>query len=387
MPKQTFIEKFIDKFDRIDRNEILAVIVKLSREKGFLENILNSLNDGVIVLNNEKEIQFINDAAGEIMGVKPGSDLTGKPAANFMKDGSLRAFLAGEEPQNGQSVSREIDISYPRRLILSMSVIPLFDENDKMYGIAVIMRDVTEKRRVEGRMAQSEKLGALSVLAAGLAHEIGNPLNSLHIHAQLIEKEFKKLKTGKKKLAELIGVVSEEIKRIDDIARGFLQAIRPLKPKFEEEDINAVIEKTLKFMMPELEKEGIAVRRNYYDSLPMTLIDKSQLKQAFLNIIKNSMQAMPKGGLVSVSTESHGDMIKAIFEDNGVGIAPENISKIFDPYFTTRKDGMGLGLMMTYRIIKEHGGEIEVKSQPGKGTGFTIILPVRTGTPKMLPGQ
>jgi signal transduction histidine kinase len=138
-------------------------------------------------------------------------------------------------------------------------------------------------------------------------------------------------------------------------------------------------------MLPEVTKAGILAERKYAENMPLTLLDKSQLKQAFLNIIKNSMQAMPHGGTIKVATSGQSDIIKIVFEDTGHGIAPENMSRIFDPYFTTRKEGSGLGLMMTHRIVKEHGGDIEVKSQIGKGASFVITLPVRTLTPKMLP--
>jgi len=385
MPKQTFLEKFAEKIDRIDKGEILSFVVTQAREKGFLEDILNSLNDGIMVLDSAGIIQFINPAARELVGAGDTEGMVGKPFERHVRDARLFEFIGKNDAQNSQLVNREFEIDFPRKLFLSVSLLPLLDEENLVYGIAVIMRDMTEKRRVEGRMAQSERLGALSVLAAGLAHEIGNPLNSLHIHAQLIDREFAKLKTGKKKLADLIRIVSDEIKRIDDIARNFLQAIRPLKTRFEEEDVNRVIEKTIKVIMPEMTAAGILAERAYADSLPLTLLDKSQLKQAFLNIIKNSMQAMPSGGAIKVATSAHGDIIKIVFEDTGHGIAPENMSRIFDPYFTTRKDGSGLGLMMTHRIIKEHGGDIEVKSQSGKGTTFTVTIPVRTLTPKMLP--
>lgn len=385
MSKQTFLEKFAEKIERIDKSEILSVVVKQSREKGFLEDILNSLNDGIMVLDNAGIIQFINPTARELIGAGDTEGIVGKSVERYVRDTRLYEFIGKNDAQNSQLVNREFEIAFPRKLFLSVSLLPLLDEEGRVYGIAVIMRDMTEKRKIEGRMAQNERLGALSVLAAGLAHEVGNPLNSLHIHVQLIEREFAKLKTGKKKLADLIRIVSDEIKRIDDIARNFLQAIRPLKPKFEEEDVNHVIEKTVKVIMPEMTAAGILAQRKYADSLPLTLLDKSQLKQAFLNIIKNSMQAMPSGGTIKVATSSHGDIIKIVFEDTGHGIAPENMSRIFDPYFTTRKDGSGLGLMMTHRIIKEHGGDIEVKSQTGKGATFVVTIPVRTLTPKMLP--
>ncbi|HRZ86610.1 MAG TPA: ATP-binding protein [bacterium] len=385
MAHQTFLEKFAQRIDRIDKTEIFSYAVALSRDKGFLENILNSLDDGIIVLDEKRHVQFINPAARELAGIAGAEQVAGRAIERYLRDRQFSDFVCANELEGGQTVGREFEIGFPRKMFVGVSLLPLRDEAAKACGTAVIVRDMTEKRRIEGRMVQTEKIGALSVLAAGLAHEIGNPLNSLHIHVQLIEREFAKLKTGRKKLADLIKVVSDEIRRIDDIARHFLQAIRPLRPKFEEEDVNEVLESTLKVIMPEVTRASIALEKRYDKRMPRTLLDRSQLKQAFLNIIKNAAQAMPKGGSLLIETSAHGDAVTVRIADTGQGIAPENIARIFDPYFTTRANGVGLGLMMTHRIVKEHGGDIEVKSRPGKGTTFTITLPVRTLVPKMLP--
>ncbi|MFC2149808.1 nitrogen regulation protein NR(II), partial [Candidatus Auribacterota bacterium] len=371
---------------RIDKKELLTYIQDISRENGFLHSILKSLNDAVIVLDNEKTVLYINPAGCEMLGARVWKDIVGKKIDDLRIDKCVYDFLRKEKTGNRQSVNRELKICYPRMLDLAVSILPLQDESGEVVGMAVIFRDITEKRKMEDRMIRSEKLGAFSVIAAGLAHEIGNPLNSLNIHVQLIQRELSKLKTaGRKKLSDLFSVVSTEIDRLDDIVRGFLQAIRPVKPNYRENNINDVVKSTLKLLQPEMKSLDISLEKELSDEIPRTMSDKTQLKQAFVNILKNSVQAMPDGGIIAVVTWLEGDLIKIAVRDDGKGISPENLSRIFDPHFTTRKEGMGIGLMMTQKIIKAHGGEIEVKSQAGIGTSVTVILPVRTIVPKMLP--
>ncbi|MDP8263801.1 MAG: ATP-binding protein [Candidatus Ancaeobacter aquaticus] len=386
MKKQTFLDKFIERFDKIDRNELLTAMRDLSRENTFLGNILNSLNDGIIVLDKERCIQFINPTAREFVGVNEKDATVGKVIDNFIVDDVLKEFIIPQDVLSSQTINRDLEISFPRKLILGISIIPLMDESEGVSGSAIIIRDLTDKRRLEGRMLQSEKLGALSVLAAGLAHEVGNPLNSLDIHVQLIQREVRKLRIeSKKKIVDLVKVVSDEILRLDTIVRNYIHAIRPLKPNYKENDINEIISSTVTLLSPEMFQLNIVVEQNLSKKIPKTISDKGQLKQAFVNIIKNAVQAMRSGGILRISTYFERETIRITVEDRGCGISPEYISRIFDPHFTTRSDGLGLGLMMTHRIIKEHGGDIEVKSQIDFGTVITVLLPLRTITPKMLP--
>ena len=246
MKKQTFLDKFIERFDKIDRNELLTAMRDLSRENTFLGNILNSLNDGIIVLDKERCIQFINPTAREFVGVNEKDATVGKVIENFIVDDVLKEFIIPQDVLSSQTINRDLEISFPRKLILGISIIPLMDESEGVSGSAIIIRDLTDKRRLEGRMLQSEKLGALSVLAAGLAHEVGNPLNSLDIHVQLIQREVRKLRIeSKKKIVDLVKVVSDEILRLDTIVRNYIHAIRPLKPNYKENDINEIISSTV----------------------------------------------------------------------------------------------------------------------------------------------
>ena len=382
MAKATFLDKLVQRAHRIDKEELVHVLTDIAREKASLEAVLQALGDGIVLLDLSGKILFCNGTAISLLGWN-GKQASGAPIQSLLSDPGIAEVFLPEYLESGQSVHREVQLYSPRAMLLSVDFFPIHGEKGDVQEIAVALRDITEKRRMEGRMVQSEKLGALSFLAAGLAHEIGNPLNSLNIHLQLIEREIRKLKRAPR-VKKLTATVQEEIKRLDEIVHRFLWAIRPLKPKFESHQINRILQDVCRFLKHEFSRHGIQCEMKLDEAVSPTLLDSAHLKQALINVFKNAMQAMPKGGLLRVWTSMQDNAIRVHIQDSGIGITPENLSKIFDPYFTTRENGSGLGLMMTHRIIKEHGGEIEVKSEHGKGTEFILALPIRSAQPKMI---
>jgi signal transduction histidine kinase len=224
---------------------------------------------------------------------------------------------------------------------------------------------------------ESERLSAITLLAAGVAHEIGNPLNSLNIHLQLMERELRKLPAVQAgRLREDLHVARDEITRLDQIINQFLRAIRPSPPELRPTSVNEVVKDALALMEHEIADRDILVEQELAKGLPRLLLDRAQLKQAFYNIIKNALQAMKSGGFLRIRTEADESNVIVSFIDSGAGIAPEHIGRLFEPYFTTKERGTGLGLMIVQRIVREHGGTIEVESDKGRGTIFRVKLPI-----------
>jgi signal transduction histidine kinase len=286
-----------------------------------------------------------------------------------------------------------VDFKGKQRL-LSISVLPQVRDH-QVSGSLIYIEDITEKRGKEARLRRAENLASLTTLAAGVAHEIKNPLGSISIHIQLIQKAmdankemfFKSHPSGRNSkgqspqdyfdvLDKYIAVVNEEIDRLNHIVVDFLFAVRPMDMDFREGNINTLIGELAEFVRYELEAANIACVLELNDALPTIEFDDRYMKQALLNLIKNAIAAMPGGGELTITTGFSDTEIQISVQDTGVGISEENLSKIFEPYFTTKETGSGLGLTLVFKIIREHRGEMTVKSREGEGACFTITLPV-----------
>jgi len=243
-------------------------------------------------------------------------------------------------------------------------------------GHAMILRDITESRRSAQQTIESERLNALTLLAAGVAHEIGNPLNSLHIHLQLMERKVRELNdNAKAELQESIDISRSEINRLDSIVTQFLRAIRPSRPELHPENVNAIVEEAVRFFTPEIRDRDVVVEQELRSDLPLLQIDRGQMKQAFYNVIKNSLEAMKRRGILRIRSDMDDTHILIRFIDTGGGMSAANLSRVFEPYFTTKPSGTGLGLLIVRRIVREHGGELSIESSEGKGLTLTIRLP------------
>ena len=240
----------------------------------------------------------------------------------------------------------------------------------------MILRDITQSRRTAQQTIESERLNALTLLAAGVAHEIGNPLNSLHIHLQLMERRLQKLHDGAKtELEHSIEVARSEVNRLDSIVTQFLTAIRPSRPQLRPENVNIIVEEAVRFFTPELQDREIVVEQELRSDLPLLQLDRDQMKQAFYNVIKNSLEAVHRHGGLRIRTDLDDTHVIIQFVDSGGGMSAEKLSRVFEPYFTTKPSGTGLGLLIVRRIVREHGGELSIESSEGKGLTVTIRLP------------
>jgi signal transduction histidine kinase len=321
-----------------------------------------------------------------MFGLDPAA-AAGRPLAD-----NISGLRWKELAQGRETVTRDIEVFYPEHRILNFYVVPLTGEDEGTpgpaghFGYALILRDFTERHREARETVESERIAALQLLAAGVAHEIGNPLNSLTIHLQLLERRLRKLPAADRAdLLQPLGIARDEIRRLDSIVSQFLRAIRPVPPQRAPHDLNSIVREAVEFVGPELRSRNILVESDLAPGLPVLEVDQDQLKQAFYNIIKNASEAMGQGGLLKIRTATDAESVRVSFTDTGGGMSNETLARVFEPYFTTKKGGSGLGLMITQRIVRAHGGEIVIESDPGRGLTLTIRLPRRERQVQMLP--
>ena len=384
--KRAFLDKLLARLRRIQPEDVEAFFVELARDKRFLETIFNAIREGVIVTDTAGTVIYMNDAAGLLFGLDPTAAL-GRPLAE-----NISGLRWKELAQGREVVTRDIEVFHPAHRVLNFYVVPLLAEDDdkpghrQHAGYALIMRDFTERHRAAQETLESERIAALQLLAAGVAHEIGNPLNSLTIHLQLLERRLRKLPAEQQRtLLHPLEVAQEEIKRLDTIVTQFLRAIRPAPLQRARQDLNSLVRDAAEFLGPELKSRNILLELDLASGLPVLEVDQDQLKQAFYNIVKNSSEAMKQGGLLKIRTGSDSEWVNINFADTGGGMTQEAMARIFEPYFTTKQSGSGLGLMITQRIVRAHGGEVVIESDPGNGLKITIRLPRHDRQVQMLP--
>ena len=352
---------------------------EIAKSKHQLQAIFDGITDGLIIVDREFRIVAVNKAEAAFLGVRP-QDIVGKPCYEVYCRGDHACELcpAHETFATGKSalVAKLEHTSGYHRKGVDVYTFPVKDESGETIQAIQYIKDVTDRLKLQSQLREVEQMAGIGQMAANVAHEIRNPLIAVGGFARQLHEA---LEPGDER-REYTSIILEEVTRLEQILREQLTLERHLQPILAPVDINQILRDVRKLLSHGFLSTRTRVIGRLSDALPVTMGDANQLKQAFLNVVNNSLQSMTEGGTVEISTEQEGRNIVVTITDNGPGIAPEVMSKLFVPFFTTRKTGSGLGMAVTRRIVENHGGTIDVESQVGAGTVVRITLPIIRST-------
>ena len=380
-----FYQRAVDRLDRIDSAQLRELLRRLVSDNDLLGKVLDSMARGIIVTDTAGRILLVNRAAERLVRFRD-SEYAQHCVWEVISDAEIAGFLRDTLRRQENARDRDFTIASGALRTLSFGVLPLVQEGH-VSGNLIYAEDVTERRAAEARLRRAESLASLATLTAGVAHEIKNPLGAISIHLQLIQRRLGTEQEGPgadawSAVREAVGVIEEEVERLNQIVVDYLFAVRPMNIDLTSGEVNEVLAELLRLLRPELEEAGIELREQLSKSLPRVLLDQRSLREALLNLIKNAIAAMVEDTsagrprVLSVASSTDGETVTVRIGDTGPGIPQEIQGKIFEPYFTTRDFGSGLGLTLVYKIVKEHLGEIELDSKPGSGSTFSISIPI-----------
>jgi signal transduction histidine kinase len=373
-------DRVMNRIGELDQVNLQNFIQMISKEHRFLSSLFDSLQEAILVISPAHTILYHNVAAQEFLGLP--ENASALPVEKLLPGLNLGLLLSDSGIGSRKSMRQELELTYPEHRIVQMYALPI-DREDAPY--ALILNDITATMERAASVAESERSKAVSILAAEVAHEIGNPLNSLYLHLQFLQRLLKNPDPNLADAAQEVAEARSEVERLDAIINQFLHALRPGKPVFDSLDLKSLVLDSLNFMRQEITDRKIQLEFYWGENVPQIKGDANQLKQAFYNLARNAMQAMPAGGRLTIRCSADDSFVMLSVSDSGCGIKPENMQKIFRPFFTTKNAGTGLGLMIVERIVREHGGSLAVDSRENAGTTFTISLPRRFRLVRGLP--
>ncbi len=409
-----FVRKVSQKLSKLSAEQLERFFESMHNENKTLSSTLESLSTGLVIVDGDFCYMKSNKAAERLIPFKKrlSSDKVGEvPLWELVDDDYISSFLCKCASEQKTNVSEEFSLASGDKVrFITMKLLPLVEKQAKEEGNAfdttiagsvIVVDDITERTQQEVMLHRMESLAGLTNLAASVAHEIKNPLGAISIHIQLLQKAVKKAREGdgmlpKEKFMEgYLSVINEEIDNLNKIVVDFLFAVRPLQVNMSLSDPDQLIEKFASFFMPEFESKGIRLELRLCKTSPRLFIDEKLFRELVVNLVQNAFAAIEErfpygasaavaggntgndegGSLLIESRVKDGKFILNI-ADNGAGMDEKTASKIFEPYYTTKATGTGLGLTMVYKIVKEFKGDIDVKSVKDHGTVFTISLPV-----------
>ncbi|MBR6914346.1 MAG: PAS domain S-box protein [Treponema sp.] len=390
---QEFSKRVSQKVSKLSDLQIKNLLDELSESSDMLDSIFQSIPTGLLIVSNSESnfrILKVNKAAERYIPFKLNPRETAAesvPVWNTISDSDISDFLKGTFESKKTNVSDEFSVRSSGGIrFVDISISP-FARKNELVGSIVRIEDVTEKRNQEILLHRMEAMAGLTNIAANVAHEIKNPLGAISIHIQLIQKAVKKsrerdgLLPDPKFVENYLDVVNSEIDRLNKIVVDFLMAVRPISVNLELVNPNSLLEAFVEFFRPEFTAKNVVLESDFCRNAPRILIDPKLFREVIVNFAQNSLAAIQNrftgsGGRISIQTRISDGKFVLRFSDNGSGMDNEVCARVFEPYFTTKANGTGLGMAMSYKIIKEFSGDIEVSSALGEGTEFVVTLPV-----------
>src|SRR5574344_696524 len=411
-----FVKRVSQKISKLAPEQVEQIIDAINVENDTYDSILESLSDGLIIVDREYKLLQTNKSAERYLPfkVRPNEAHSDEPVWSLIDDERISKFLQKCAKEDKTNVSQEFSLctNEDKVRFITITVLPLVHKlqvensdafNTEVLGSIITIDDITEKRTQEVLLHRMESLASLTNLAASVAHEIKNPLGAISIHIQLLQKAVKKSREGdgllpdKKFMENYLDVINEEIDNLNKIVIDFLFAVRPVQAQMTLVDPDELVKKFASFFKAEFDSKKVEIRLNLCDSTQRLLIDEKLFREVIVNIAQNALAAiltrfsdnnaskdLPHNGELVIESNIKNDKYYLTIADNGCGMDEKTAVRIFEPYFTTKASGTGLGLTMVYKIIKEFNGDIDVKSVLGHGTVFTIVLPVPQSETKLI---
>jgi two-component system sensor histidine kinase HydH len=343
----------------------------LTRMKAFSDSLVENMPMGLVAIDQQERVIAFNQTAESILR-RPAGDAMGKKAMEVLPDTCGKLLRDLEE--GSIIIQKEVECSVEEGAIIPLEVIAasLRDQEEDFLGYVFLFRDMTEIRHLKREIERSQRLASLGSLAAGVAHEIRNPLSSIKGFATYFRERYRENQED----SRTADIMVKEVERLNRVIGQLLEFSRPLEMKLERRAMEPLILHALKVMEGQAREKGITVRTDLPHSAPEVMVDPDKMEQVLLNLYLNAIGAMEKGGVLSVALRTDpGRRVRIVISDTGSGIRKEDLPRIFDPYFTTRPAGTGLGLAIVHKIVEAHDGEIRVESETGKGTAVSVILP------------
>jgi PAS domain S-box-containing protein len=396
---RSYAKRLSQKVEKLSKEQLIELLEKIVDENESLNSILESLSSGLMIVDNNFILQQSNTILESRLTFKNhNEDKKTLPVWDLLEDEEIAAYFkkcAEKEITNSSDEFTTVTSGGSVRF-LTITMLPLM-HNNILSGRIFVIQDITESKNQEVLLHRMENLANLTNLAAGMAHEIKNPLGAISIHIQLIQKALEKARSNndilppKKFVEDHIDVVNDEIDHLNKLVMDFLMAVRPVKSTLELKDPVKVISPIIDFIKPEFKKDNIKVELKKPENGRRIMLDEKLFREALMNLAQNALSAIKtkteKGFsdgtfLIECAYSENKYVIRVC--DNGSGMTPETISKIFEPYYTTKANGTGLGMTMVYKIVKDFSGDIQVESEVGKGTVFTLIFPIPQKDKKLL---